>query len=139
MRERLRQRDHLRLRDLRDRHLPHGAECTGAQAGDVCTASTHTCAACTSDNGCQNSYSAAYICVNSACVQGDCHDNTGCSNNGVCLNNSCVPCTADGQCMAGQLCLSGGCVTGNCRQATTDCMNGQVCTANNCVGLHRRR
>jgi hypothetical protein len=36
-----------------------------------------------------------------------------------------------GQCGAGQLCLSGGCTTGNCR-AAADCAGGQVCNTNSC-------
>ncbi len=105
-----------------------GANCSN---GQICNAS-NTCANCTGDSSCQASYTDGRICVGTACVIGNCHDTTGCSNGQVCTNNTCVNCTLDNQCATGQLCLSGGCTTGNCRVAA-DCNDTtKVCTGNVC-------
>jgi hypothetical protein len=48
----------------------------------------------------------------------------------------CVACGGDGECTTAygpnQLCITGACVSGNCR-AATDCDPGEVCTGNTCA------
>ncbi|HEY6475606.1 MAG TPA: hypothetical protein VI456_03440, partial [Polyangia bacterium] len=107
-----------------------GAQCNG----QICN-SSHVCANCTDDTGCQASYTDGRICntTTGACIVGNCHDNTNCSNGKVCVGNTCVNCTSNAQCTTGQVCLaSGACTAGNCLTAA-DCNDTtKVCNANNC-------
>ena len=118
------------------------ATCT---AGQLCGATTHTCAACAADAACKadTTYGASTICLAGACVTGDCHDTSGeCSSGKICgltIAHSCAACTTDANCTAdtfygtGNICVSGGCVKGNCHDSS-EC-NGLVCgatVANNC-------
>ena len=80
---------------------------------------------------CLSAYGADHVCVNGACVAGNCHTAAECSSGKICVANTCVNCTDDGACAsaygAGHLCISGGCVAGECRTAA-NCPTGEICT-----------
>ena len=103
-------------------------DAAGCSNGQICSASSNTCADCTDDNTCRTSFnSSTYICLAGSpnkCVVG-CRVNNDCSDGKVCTNNACVACTADASCATGQVCLNGGCTPGNCHVAN-DCSGGQV-------------
>jgi hypothetical protein len=101
-----------------------GTDCAG---GQLCSASAHTCAACTTDSGCQNSYGGSnYLCVSGACVAGNCRATADCTGGLVCTNMICSACSADGQCPTNNICVGGACIPGNCH-STTNCGTGQIC------------
>lgn len=96
-------------------------------AGQLCSAAAHTCADCTTDSGCQNSYGGSnYLCVSGACVSGNCRATGDCTGGLVCMGMTCSPCTGDGQCPTNDICVGGACIPGNCH-STASCTAGQVC------------
>lgn len=100
--------------------------------GQVCDGSTQTCVACPSDNACLSGYGSNHVCLAGACISGNCHDATACSDGKVCVNNACTACTGDPICVSsygtGHLCVAGGCVAGQC-QVASSCPVGKVCSA----------
>ena len=118
---------------------------TDCPAGQLCSATAHTCGTCAGDSACKNDtrYGASTICLTGACVTGDCHDTSAdCASGKICglaIAHSCGSCTTDTNCTAdtfygtGNICVSGGCIKGNCHDST-EC-SGTVCgatTANTC-------
>jgi hypothetical protein len=107
-------------------------DCTN---GQLCDGTTHTCVPCPTDSACRSGYGPQHVCVSGACISGDCHTFSECSNGQLCVNNLCTTCTTDMACMSAygtdHLCVSGGCVAGECRTAT-DCPagSGKICDAN---------
>jgi hypothetical protein len=131
-------------------------ECTGK--GQICGITVaHTCGSCGSgsagDAACKAdtaTYGSGDICLNGACVQGDCHDkSTDCTTGKICnvSTHTCGNCSAgsagDTQCTTdarytGDICYQGLCGPGNCHATSSDCTGaraGLICgvsTANTC-------
>ena len=107
------------------------------QNGQFCGAGSQCTGCGISDATCVSAFGAGYICVSGGCVTGTCHDNSGCASGQICTaSHVCAPCTTDGQCGTGRVCVGTGatatCVTGNCH-VSNDCSNGQVCLNNTCA------
>ena len=126
-----------------------GSACT-LTAGGLGLCQNGACAACSGSQGntaCSTAYGAGagYVCAQGACLPGNCVTTADCTAGSICgivTANVCGTCTNDGQCQAGSaygaghLCVSGSCVTGNCK-VDTDCSTGQICglqTPNTCSG-----
>ena len=116
----------------------------------------HACTACTAgsagDAQCMGdtTYGAMHICLAGQCVAGNCHDTSsecigvgqicgisaahtcGSCGSGSAGDNACKGDTAYG---SGDICLTGGCVQGDCHDTSTECSAGKVCgvsTAHTC-------
>jgi hypothetical protein len=118
--------------------------------GQVCNTTTHMCVGCSSDSTCKTdtAFGDAYICLNSRCTQGDCHDvSTECQVGQICgasTAHTCGACSTDTQCTMdsrygnGNICYQGACSTGNCHATSGDCTGvnvGLLCgvaTTNSC-------
>ncbi len=104
-------------------------DCVGSNAGEVCNAA-HQCVPCATRADCAD---ATKICdpTTSRCVTGNCAAAADCTTLGlageVCLSNTCAPCTLDTQCAAGQLCFSGRCKAGTCKDNTWCAGGTQLC------------
>jgi len=114
--------------------LPTGGNgiCKAAGVGQPVTC--QGCGTALNDAACIAAYGpgASYLCLNDACVPGDCRTSTDCAAGKVCLNNFCSPCTGatnaegDTRCKgdarygATTLCLSGVCTVADCR-TDADC------------------
>jgi len=128
------------------------ADCAGSK--QICNLGTHTCVACTAgatgDTQCTTDYGPMTICLgtgsNAQCVAGNCHDTSqDCTGNQICgittphVCGSCAgsdaSCKADAFYTSGSICLSGGCVMGDCHDSSIECPSGQICgvsTAHTC-------
>jgi hypothetical protein len=61
-----------------------------------------------------------------------CQTTADCSNGLVCVNQACVACNNNGQCLNGNVCSAGRCVQPQCVN-NGGCANGQVCINNFCA------
>jgi hypothetical protein len=106
-----------------------GDNTAGLCQGGVCT----TCNDPGDDATCTTAYAtdggpSSYVCVQGACVPGDCHTSTTCAGK-VCTNNSCASCANDTACTsdstygANTICSesSGTCVSNTCSTANAAC------------------
>lgn len=122
--------------------VTEGSACTLPAGGNgvckvVSVGQPVTCQGCgtaLNDAACIAAYGpgVAYLCLNDACVPGDCRTSTDCAAGKVCLNNFCSPCTgatdtegdtrckSDARYGATTLCLAGVCTVADCR-TDSDC------------------
>lgn len=70
---------------------------------------------------------ASHTCV----AKPQCQTTSDCGNGLVCVNQACVACSNDGQCLNGNVCSAGRCVPPQC-VSNNGCQGGQVCINNFC-------
>jgi hypothetical protein len=108
------------------------ADCGG---GELCDPTTHVCGACASDADCTAGYGPQHLCVGNVCVAGSCRVSSDCGGGQICdgATYACHPCSGDAACSAdpayggSTVCISGGCVPGDCHGSSADCPTGQLC------------
>ena len=118
---------------------------TDCQGKKLCDSALHSCSNCSTDTQCQADtvYGSKSICVSSQCVAGTCAATADCKSMGrLCpaATKVCTECTSDAQCRndaaygAGNICVSGQCVTGTCNNSS-ECPAGRMCniTSHVCV------
>ncbi|HVT08784.1 MAG TPA: hypothetical protein VHO67_15105, partial [Polyangia bacterium] len=107
-------------------HGTASTDCTGANAGQICSVTTpNTCGKCTSDAQCKSDpvYGPNDICnvATGQCVSATCaNNNAACSAN---TSDFCCPSSSGSTCVAGNCC-----VDNDCGAAGTACVN-HTCTA----------
>ncbi len=118
---------------------------TDCQGKKLCDSALHTCSSCSTDTQCQADtvYGNKSVCVSSQCVAGTCAATADCKAMGrLCptATKICTECTTDAECRndaaygAGNICVSGQCVSGTCN-TSNQCPSGRMCntTSHVCV------
>jgi len=108
---------------------PAGRCVLGCPAGTACgdsglCAEDHRCGSCSGgdpardDVRCQAAYGGLRLCVEGACVRGNCRISDDCvAERLVCVDHLCSPCDRDHPCPDGQVCDAGRCFWGSCTRA----------------------
>jgi hypothetical protein len=90
-----------------------------------------TCAGTQDDARCAAAYGAGNICVQGACIPGDCHATADCGGGKTCIQNQCVGCASDNDCDDGQTCTGGACVAAAAacsgKAVGAACGTGELC------------
>jgi hypothetical protein len=89
------------------------------------------CEGAQDDAKCAAAYGAGNICVQGACVPGQCHTATDCGSGKQCVGNQCTGCSSDNDCDDGQICSAGTCTAAGavCSGKTVgaSCGTGELC------------
>ncbi|HXU04945.1 MAG TPA: hypothetical protein VN903_28480, partial [Polyangia bacterium] len=94
---------------------------------------------------CVTAYGPQHLCIGNVCVPGQCRVSSDCAGGRICdvPTRTCNACISDTACSvdpsygASTVCLSGGCISGDCHGSSSDCPTGQLCgisAPNTCGG-----